>query len=287
MGNGLFMTLLVRDEADIILQNIEYHLRHGVEHIIVTDNGSVDGTRFMLEHGVPEGRVTVIDQPSHTYEQAKWVSHMNYVARLMGAKYIINADADEFWTAQHTGNLIEEFEARPEVQAFSVPLQNVALVRNETGTESFPYDTYALFSASLDAKDPTEKRCCSNGKGIWLKWPPKVMYRVQNRDMIVEQGNHAVRGLDPVGATRTRVVHFPYRSKEQYLRKVTNGGSAYANSNLPEGMGYHWREWYAKLQDSGLEEEYLGEISLSWHCYQNMLQDGEVTYLNALHLMNN
>ena len=38
----LIMTLLVRDEEDIIRENIEYHLAQGVDFTIATDNLSVD-----------------------------------------------------------------------------------------------------------------------------------------------------------------------------------------------------------------------------------------------------
>jgi hypothetical protein len=40
----LVLTLLVRDEEDVIATNIAYHLSRGVDHIIVSDNCSLDGT---------------------------------------------------------------------------------------------------------------------------------------------------------------------------------------------------------------------------------------------------
>lgn len=40
------LTLLVRDEADIIRSNVQYHLAQGIDHVIVADNGSLDGTAF-------------------------------------------------------------------------------------------------------------------------------------------------------------------------------------------------------------------------------------------------
>ena len=37
----LVMTLVVRDEVDIIRQNIDFHLARGVDYLIAVDNGSV------------------------------------------------------------------------------------------------------------------------------------------------------------------------------------------------------------------------------------------------------
>ena len=45
----LIMTLLVRNEEDILKENIEFHLNQGVDHIIATNNLSTDGTTQILE----------------------------------------------------------------------------------------------------------------------------------------------------------------------------------------------------------------------------------------------
>ena len=42
------MTLLVRDEVDVVRQHLLFHLNAGVDFVIVTDNGSVDGTSEVL-----------------------------------------------------------------------------------------------------------------------------------------------------------------------------------------------------------------------------------------------
>ena len=44
----LVMTLLVRDEEDILAQNLEHHLAQGVDFFVVTDNGSIERTPDIL-----------------------------------------------------------------------------------------------------------------------------------------------------------------------------------------------------------------------------------------------
>ena len=44
----LVMTLLLRDEEDIVRENLDFHLAQGVDRVIVTDNGSEDGTVEIL-----------------------------------------------------------------------------------------------------------------------------------------------------------------------------------------------------------------------------------------------
>ena len=43
------MTLVVRDEADILDAQIAYHLNAGVDFVIAIDHRSVDGTTEILE----------------------------------------------------------------------------------------------------------------------------------------------------------------------------------------------------------------------------------------------
>ena len=50
----LGMTLVVRNEADIIEANIDYHLAQGVDFVLVTDHGSDDGY-FRIVHFTPPG----------------------------------------------------------------------------------------------------------------------------------------------------------------------------------------------------------------------------------------
>ena len=94
----LVMTLLVRDEEDIVRYNIDFHLKKGVDFIIATDNGSIDGTKDILREYEERGVLHLIDEKEQDFQQAAWVNRMGRIAREQyGADILFHCDADEFW----------------------------------------------------------------------------------------------------------------------------------------------------------------------------------------------
>ena len=92
------MTLLVRDEADIVDAQIAFHLHAGVDFVIATDNASSDGTTEILERYERAGHLRLIREPGTTCVRHEWVTRMARLAATEhGADWVINSDADEFW----------------------------------------------------------------------------------------------------------------------------------------------------------------------------------------------
>src|SRR5262245_19793925 len=102
----LVMTLLVRDEADIIDNHIAFHLAGGVDFVIAADNGSTDETREILETYARDGHLYRISLPD-PFSQIEVVTRMaRLAATRFGADWVINSDGDEFWWPR-TGTLKE------------------------------------------------------------------------------------------------------------------------------------------------------------------------------------
>ena len=83
----LVMTLLARDEADIVEAWLAFHLNAGADFVIATDNRSEDGTTEVLERYAREGHVHLIREPGEDLRQDEWVTrHCRHHLGLEGAR---------------------------------------------------------------------------------------------------------------------------------------------------------------------------------------------------------
>ena len=94
------MAFKIRDEGDMLEHNLRFHHALGVDHFIVTDNGSTDETVDILARYAEAGLMTVIEAPNTDYREqgAKWMTDMARLAATeLGADWVVHTDADEFW----------------------------------------------------------------------------------------------------------------------------------------------------------------------------------------------
>jgi hypothetical protein len=237
----IVMTLLVRDEQDIIGENIEYHLSQGVDFIIATDNRSVDATAAILKRYESRGVLRYLYEQSDDYSQTVWVTRMaRLAATAHAADWVINNDADEFWWPQ-SGNLKDAFDALPRTtNIIEASRHNFVTVDHDLGT----------FAERMVYRERVSKNLFGS------PLPPKVAHR-GCPSIVVAQGNHSVTGLaDPETARDcVEIFHYPVRSFSQIYNKIAKGGAAYErNTVLPSDLGGTWRELYKQLQADGLRQ---------------------------------
>ena len=246
----IILTLLARDEIDIIQSNIDYHLSNGVDFIIATDNGSVDGTTPILKKYENAGRLEYIYQPPSDFSQGVWVTHMARRAHNhYGADWVINCDSDEFFVP--TGTSLQE-SIKNALKRVPKHIDIISIRRHD----------FIPFERNYGNRPPKEmiyrKRYSKNLKGQLLL--PKVIHRGV-KDITVTQGNHNASSQYlqdlTISFPRIDVYHYPIRSFQQFKSKVKNGGSGYSmNKYLPKGTGFHKRHWYELLLEGRLEGEF-------------------------------
>jgi hypothetical protein len=222
-----FAISMVRDEADIIASTVT-HMLDQVDHVIVADNGSVDGTTDILH----ELGVEVLNDPEPAYYQSAKMTMLARVAAEKGADWVVPFDADEWWYCPHAETIAD----------YLTPLAEQWL----TVTADL-YDHVAT-GHDPDLADPVAR---IGWRRIQSAPLPKVACRTRH-DLVIEQGNHGATYDGGTTALAGLVVrHFPYRSAEQFVSKARNGAAAYAATDLPFTAGQHWRQYGALLDAHG------------------------------------
>lgn len=206
---------MVRDEIDVIDAVLAHLLRQGVDHILVADHLSTDGTRERLEQlARDDGRIHVALDREPGHFQMEKMSHLSRTAWRAGAGWVIPFDADEFWFAEGAslGAFLRSSRA------------NVIRARS----------TFMLPASDGDVSIDSVFALDRSGTSA-----PKVAFRAHPL-ALVGPGNH---GVARVGehAEGLHIAHLPYRGTAQTARKYRTGAAALDLAGAPRDEGWHWR----------------------------------------------
>ncbi len=220
------MTLLARNEADIIAATIEHAFSIGVDFIVATDHRSTDGTTDILRDYAATGRLELFEERSDRFAQAKWVTAMaRRAARVHGATWVINHDADEFiWPA---GFDLKATLGAVEPAAGLLGLAERRFAELPGGGGGWCDRDIVSYPGSL-----------WSGTRYW-----KVCHRADPWVRVVH-GNHFAYGprLGGVSAGEPlEVLHFPERSLAHYLRKLELSATVLADRGV--GLRYEVAEF--------------------------------------------
>ena len=227
--------MLVKDEADIIGPVLE-HLLTQVDYVIVSDNGSTDGTHEIIRR-FAGSQLELRDDDEVGYWQSRKTTMMARDAHIARFSWVLPCDADEIWYAN--GRRLGDF-------LDGVP-PDVQIVRAEL------YNHLPTTADDPEESNPIERIGWRQRERAPL---PKVACRCR-RDLTIEPGNHGAHyGRSIVQSSDGLIIrHFSWRSPEQYLRKIRNGERAYAATTLPASVGAHWRGW-ADAPDEAILEHF-------------------------------
>lgn len=236
------IVMMIKDEADIIYENLAWHRRLGFAQFVILDNGSNDSSRAkLLEFRAQflDIELLIVEDIGVGYFQGRKTTGLSHLAKSIWpwVRWIFPLDADEFICVRdNLADVMLRLESVKATVACISLIDHRALIGSvEVETRPFYlHQSYQLLNVSQ----------------------LKVAFRALDiRE--VEMGNHGVafnnsrrrlaNGLDIGIAYR----HFSVRSIAHLRRKIINGGIAYASTDYSEGIGRHWREWHRRYKENG------------------------------------
>ncbi|MFD2674553.1 glycosyltransferase family 2 protein [Gulosibacter bifidus] len=246
----IVMTLMVRDEADIIAAMIEHHLAQGIDFIIATDNASTDGTREILQQYADAGVLEVNDDPRLEKQQAEVVTAMaRRAAQKYQADWVINADADEFFFAANGGTVAEALGRMPaNVQSFDAPVRNLMGLPLKAGSAACSH--VWRDERTIEAL---------NRVGLHAHPTQDCVHRASETVNVV-QGNHATDlplTEDVPADAALEVLHLPYRTWDRYRHRVEITAEAYRRSNRTPSPRHHGMRDARWLESGVLEPVFI------------------------------
>ena len=253
----IFGIMMVRNEADIVRLNLLHHLSIGIDHMLVVDNGSTDGTVGILQELATTRRVHVISRPG-TFDQAALTTEFAREAFLRGAQWVLPIDADEFWHVPHA-RLRDVLDDAEDAGGLEVEVVNFVQRREQeiitpgallTMTRRVP----APVGSSGDAPVLVESGRISF---VECRYPPKHVSRASIA-LKVAQGNHSVSGTyGPIRQTSAIVcLHAPLRSRVNLeVGKIQPDRSADEINDYLRPC-WHLRRWRQLANQGRIHEEW-------------------------------
>lgn len=206
---------VVRDEADVVGATVQHLLRQDVDHVLIADNGSVDGTLELLRDMAssdPRVHLALDREPAHHQsEKVTWLAH---VAWRHGADWVLPFDADEFHFADG-GTVAHFLRSLDDATVVHADFHHMVATRPTTRVTA---DTEFI----LD-RTPS--------------FPGKVVVRA-HPFLEVIPGSHGASRVGP-HVRGLHIAHAIYRGPEQMARKFRQGMQA-GRAGRGTWPGDHW-----------------------------------------------
>ena len=234
----------VRNEQDIIGENLIHHFNEGVDKFIISNHKSIDKTRDIVS-GFKD--VEIIDIECDDYLHGVWMTNMARKAFDSGADWVVPIDADEFWSGI---SFLMSVDAT--IGVLKLPHFFTHPPTKKATYENFSRSQMPFFRKTV--------------RNAWANHPSGRLVFRPTSNIEVSDGNHLLKNALPNHVFCEEIVmrHYSIRSFKQFKKKVMQSESSL--KNLPPSIATHWRDWnksgdlynvyVSKLVDenSGLEE---------------------------------
>jgi len=248
--HNVLLAYLIKDEADIISQNLCHHYIIGFRNFVITDNNSSDDTANLIsifKERYPDANVIYIKDTIIGYNQSVKTNAMSRYAISMlmlldiNVDWVLPVDADEFFIPGQQIDMKALFD-----KADKAGMNTISFSWNNAATSD-------IESPILSNEDIFKRF------NLRLKKPTDYVFKVAAR--VIEgnefvQGNHATtlayKFLPltmPASNYECFILHLHMRNFTHMKKKVINGGIAALNANVP--IASHWKSQYAQFLNKG------------------------------------
>jgi hypothetical protein len=248
----------VKNEQDIIEPFVRHCFRF-LDNLIVLDNGSVDDTKRILKDLAREfGNLTVLEDDSFGNPQGERMTRLAQTGlSVYDPEYIVPLDADEFLDVTDKSELAGIFA--------NIPAEGFGLI---------PWRTFVL-TPDMARESPPDVL----GSMHWRRRDEsplfyKAVLRVSSRtidDVAIEHGSHSVRApsgreIPSVLLSGINVLHFPVRSRDQFVGRIVVGWMANLTRDRKassSGIAWQKRDNFERISCGDMiDETVLCECSL-------------------------
>lgn len=259
--SNIVLITMVKDENDIIYQNLVWHFTQGFRKFVIIDNNSSDGTLQLIEKFAEEVKnqasVFIIKDPIKEYIQSRIMTGGYLFARSIWpeTEWFFPVDADEFWVPSI--NLKELLQEIPkQVDAITVNASKYFGIKGQ-----HIENDAKKFYENLKYR---QKRVLG---GIG-----KVAFRNIDKNIYIAQGNHSIENYIPKFLSKTlklfgairyesgnsiglRMIEYSSRSSKQTTKKFMNGMQANMLAQekklISQENGIHWSNFSEDLEKYG------------------------------------
>lgn len=222
---------MVRNEERRIAGSIRRLLDDGIDHVIVADNLSTDGTPDVLRELARDHPITVVSDDESAFYQGPKVSLLARAAARCGAAWIVPFDADELWFATE-GSIAETLHELEGDVAVTAMFDFLPRVDQERVADPFVEFTRRTVT-------PVTRK---------IAFRAHLMASVASGSHWASQPGRQVEG-------KLFIRHYPFLDFEHFVRKARGGTEAIEATDLSAEIANHWRRW-ARMHDVALDEEW-------------------------------
>jgi hypothetical protein len=224
------------NEVDIIAPSILRMLTQ-VDHIICGNGPSTDGTREALLALAAEHPITLLDDGELSWKQNEVITGFAQMARDMSASWVVPFDIDEVWYSPR-GRIGDVLDGLP---------LGIALAPARLWTHS---------ATAMDDQANPDPISRMGWRGVDALVLPKMAARALP-SLRIGHGSHGAEFTDirkPASITGVLYArHYPYRTPEQFIKRVRGAWPQLRDSGLPEWHGSHMWAYGRALDEGGPE----------------------------------